>query len=138
MATGVKFECFVYDTLLGKHDFDNDTLKIALTNTAPTAATDTVLGDITQITAEHGYSAGGSALANVTITETDGTATLAADDLTFTASGGSFGPFRYAVLYNDTAPGDPLIMYWDRGSSVTITTGNTAKIDFGSAVLSAV
>lgn len=138
MAAGVKFHCFAEDALLGKHNFSSDTLKVALTNTAPSQSGDEVLADITQITAQNGYSAGGTAVANTAIVNTSGVVTLSGDDVVFTASGGSFGPFRYAVLYNDTASGDPLIVYWDRGSSVTIATGNTAKIDFGSAVLSAV
>jgi hypothetical protein len=54
----------------------------------------------------------------------------------FTASGGSFGPWRYAVLYNDTptSPADPLIGWWDYGSSVTTQTGETVTIDFGASI----
>jgi hypothetical protein len=50
----------------------------------------------------------------------------------WTASGGSIGPFRYVILFNDTptSPADPLIGYWDIGTNVTITTGNTFTADF--------
>ena len=55
-----------------------------------------------------------------------------ADPATWTAAGGSIGPFRYAVLYNDspTSPADPLIGWWDYGSSITLATGETFTVDF--------
>jgi len=136
MAAGVKFHCFAEDTLLGKHDFSSDTFKVALTNTAPSASNDAVLADITQITAENGYSSGGGAVANVAMDNTSGVVSISGDDVVFTASGGSFGPFRYAVLYNDTASGKPLIMYWDRGSSAAIDAPNTMRVDFGATIIS--
>ena len=42
------------------------------------------------------------------------------NDVTFTAAGGSIGPFRYVVLYNDTptSPADPLIGWYDYGTNL--------------------
>ena len=50
----------------------------------------------------------------------------------FTATGGSIADFRYAVLYNDTptSPADPLIGFFDYGSTVSLPTGETFTIDF--------
>jgi len=52
-------------------------------------------------------------------------------DSTFTASGGSIATFRYAVIYNSTptSPLKPLIGWWDYGTGVTITSGNSFLVD---------
>ncbi len=139
MAAYVKYNCFVGDItaktedLLGTAGATSDTCKIALTNAAPNVATHTVLADITEIGAGNGYSAGGTSIANVG-SRSSGTFTLVGTDVVFTASGGTIGPFRYAVLYDDTATGDPLIAYWDYGSSVTLAAGETFTVDFGASV----
>lgn len=135
MATGVKFHTFVQDVGRGVHNLNSNTLKIALTNTAPTASSNTVLADITQISAGNGYTTGGTTVASTAYSQTSGTGSLTGTDVVFTASGGSIGPFRYAVLYNDTSASDSLIQYWDYGSSITVTDGNTFTVDFGATIL---
>ena len=125
MATFNKFECFVGDVGDKVHDLDADTLRVYLTNNAPSASADSVKADLAGITEQiqNGWS------------ETSGTATLTAVDYEWTASGGSFGAFRYVVLYNDTATNDPLVAWWDYGSSITVTEGEKFKTDFGASVL---
>lgn len=56
--------------------------------------------------------------------------------MTITASGGTVGPFRYVVLYNDTpaSPADPLIAWWDYGSALTLNDTETFTIDFGASI----
>lgn len=130
-----KFQDFVEQLGKGVHNFSSHTFKIALTNTAPTAATNTVLADITQISAGGGYTAGaggGYTLASVVWAETGGIAKLTIGDLVITATGASVGPFRYAVLYNDsaTSPADALIGYYDYGSALTLADTETLTIDF--------
>jgi hypothetical protein len=103
-----------------------------LTNSAPTAA-NSVKADLTEISAGNGYTAGGNTASVTSWSQTSGTAKLVlADPSTWTASGGSIGPFRYAVLYNDTptSPADPLVGYWDYGSSITLASGETFTVDF--------
>lgn len=125
-----KFNCFVEDLGKGVHNFSAHTLKAALTNTAPTA-TNTVLANITQISTAGGYPAGGFQLDSVTYAQTGGTAKLSIADETFTASG-TTDAFRYVVLYNDspTTPADPLIGWYDYGSSIQLNSGETFTIDF--------
>ena len=141
MALYQKFDQFVEDLAKKIHNLNSDTLKVMLTNTAPSAA-NTVLANITEITPGNGYSAGGSAATFVSGAQSSGTYKLVLNDVTFTASGGSIGPFRYAVLYNDTptSPADPLIAWWDYGTSLTLTNGNsfTVNLDQSSGVFTLV
>lgn len=136
MASFVKYECFVENVAEKVHNLGSDTLKIALTNTAPNAATHTVLADITEISAGNGYTAGGSAVTVTGSAQSGGTYSLSQSaDVVFTASGGSIGPFRYAVLYNDTSTSDSLIGYWDYGSSISLNSGETFTVDMGATIL---
>lgn len=134
MATYNKFECFVGDLGDKVHDLDGDTLKVYLTNNAPSASADSVLADLAGITAQNGYAA--TDITNVW-SETSGTGTLTGTDVVFTASGGSFGPFRYVVIYNDTptSPADPLVAWWDYGAAITVNAGETFTVDFGASIL---
>ena len=131
MAAFNKFNAFVENLSEGVHNLQSDTLKIMLTNTAPTAA-NAVKADIAEITAANGYVAGGAQATVSSSAQTGGTYKLVLDDVTITASGGSVGPFRYAVLYNDTptTPADPLIGWYDYGSSITLNDGEPLTVDF--------
>jgi len=134
MTTPVKYHCFVQDVGRKLHNLDTDTLKIALTNSAPNAATHTTIGDVTQVANGNGYTTGGTAVANQDYTQTAGVGTLIGDDVVFTATG-AVGPFRYAVLYNDTAAADNLIQYWDYGSPITMANTDTFTVNFGANIL---
>lgn len=124
-----KFNDFPEQVLKGVHNFSAHVFKVALSNTAPAAA-NTVLADIVQVAATGGYVAGGYALDSVVLSETAGIAKVIVADEVITAAGGSVGPFRYAVLYNDTAPGKPLVSFYDRGDSVTLLDGEALTVDF--------
>jgi hypothetical protein len=132
MATYTKFQQFVEDLAHGVHDLETDAITVALSNTAPSASDDAVLGDITTVSTAN--------LDDVTPTisssgQTSGTYKLVLADLTMTASG-AVGPFRYVILYNDTAANDPLICWYDYGSEVTLASGDTFKLDFGTELFS--
>jgi len=130
MASFNKFNSFVEALAEKKHDLGADTLKVLLTNTAP-VATNSVKADLTEISAGNGYTAGGNTAAVSSSAQTSGTYKLVlGDPATFTASGGSVGPFRYAVLYNDTASNKELIGWWDYGSSITLASGESFAVDF--------
>jgi hypothetical protein len=120
MATFNKYNCFVENLAEKVHNLQSDTLKVALTNTAPTAA-DTVW-DTTVYpapVAANGYTAGGNSLTVSSSSQTSGTYKLVIADTVFTATSGGIGPFRYVVLYNSTASG-AVIGYYDYGSSIKI------------------
>jgi hypothetical protein len=129
MATFNKFNSFVEATAEKSHNLGADTLKVMLTNSAPIAS-NTIKANLTDISAGNGYTAGGTAASITSSAQTSGTYKLVLADVVFTASGGSIGPFRYAVLYNDTATNKELIGWWDYGSNVTLASGETFTVDF--------
>ena len=127
MASFNKFNSFVSDVATKVHNLNSDTLKIMLTNTAP-VATNTVKSNIAEISAVNGYTAGGLTASFVSGSNSSGTYRLILQAVPWTASGGSIGPFEYAVLYNATAPSGNLIGWWDYGTAITLTNGNTFTV----------
>ena len=131
MAAFTKFNAFVENLAEGKFGLGTDTLKVYLSNTTPDAAADGVKADLAEISAGNGYTAGGNTASITSSSQTSGTYKLVlGDPATWTASGGSIGPFRYAVLYSDTAASDELIGYWDYGTSITLADGESFAVDF--------
>lgn len=133
MATFNKYNQFVADLASGVHQLQTGTshvLKVALSNTAP-SATHATLSQVSELTTGGGYTAGGISVGTITGSQTSGTFKLTGGtDPVWTGSGAGFTA-RYAILYNDTptSPADPLIGYWDYGSSVTVAAGETLTVD---------
>ena len=133
MATFVTFDDFREQLGLAKHNLNTDTLRVALSNTAPTASTNTALSDITQIS----YTNLDKSLEDTqnTWAQSGATCTCTGTAITYTASG-TVATFRYVILYNDTqtSPADALIGYWDYGvGGVTLATGETFTIKFNNS-----
>jgi len=138
VASFNKFESFVEKLAEKEHNLGADTLKIYLSNAAPSASADLVKTDLAEITNQNGY----TAPATVTVTgssQTAGTYSLTQSaDVAWTASGGSFGPFQYVVLYNDTHASDALIGWWDYGSAISVNNGETFTVDLSATILTIV
>jgi hypothetical protein len=129
MATITKFYSFVEAIHEKVHNLGSDTLKVLLTNTAP-VLTNTQKSNISgELSTANGYTAGGATITITASSQSTGLYTLLASDVTWTATG-NIGPFRYAVIYNDTASNDELIGFIDYGYSITVTNGQTFTIDF--------
>ena len=135
MASFVKINDFVANAVENM-DLESDQLVIALSNTAPssessnpTADGNGILGNVTQISYSNLSSRN---LTTSSSGQSGGVYKLVIADLTLTASGGSVAAFRYVYIYNDTvtSPADPLIGYYDYGSSLTLNDGDTFTIDF--------
>jgi hypothetical protein len=128
MATYNKFNAFVADVANKVHNFGSDTFKLLLTNTAP-VATNAVKADLTEITAGSGYTAGGATVTLTSSTQSSGTYKYIASAAspTWTASG-SMATFRYVTIYNSTAASGNLVGWWDNGSGVSLTTGQTFTV----------
>jgi hypothetical protein len=150
MATFTKFNCFTTDILIKKHNLSSDTIKVLLTNAAPSAAdtvVDTTTGTCTvkstsnaaEIAAQNGYAKGGFAVTIVSVSDAgSGVATVVGTDTANNPSGGTFGPFQWAVMYNDTAGTTstrPVIGFWNRGSAITpdSANGDTFTLNFTDA-----
>lgn len=131
MASYNKIQDFTEQLVRGVHLFATNSFKVMLVNSPAPVATNTVKADLTDIAAGNGYTAGGTAT-TITVSETTGTTKVVGTDVVFTASGGTIGPFRYAVLYNDSAvsPAKALIAWWDYGSSITLNSGESFTVDF--------
>lgn len=141
MATFVMFDKFAVNALgggvvgdAGMTDWLSHTIKATLhTNTwVPSVTGNEVFADATnELTTAFGYTAGGQTL-TASIPDEVEPINFVVADFSWTASGGSIGPFRYCVVWNDTptVPADPLIGYIDVGAgSLTITDGNTVTFD---------
>jgi hypothetical protein len=132
MATYNKFQAFVEHLAEGVHNLQSHTLKIMLVNSPAPVATNSLKADLTEIAAGNGYTAGGVTVTISASAQAAGTYKATATDGAITATGGTVGPFRYAVLYNDTptSPADPLIAWWDYGSSISLLDGEPLNLDF--------
>jgi hypothetical protein len=128
MATLNKVNTFTKNMAEKVHNFASDQLMVALVASANApVATNTQLTNLTEISYTNCSS---RVITTSSSSQTSGTYKLVLADLVLTASGGSVGPFRYVVLYNNTATNKELIGWYDYGSDVTLASGETFTIDF--------
>ena len=126
MAFSGNYMCTSFKTELmtGTHNFTastGNTFKLALyDNSASFTAATTAYTTSNEISGS-GYSAGGGTLTNVTPTSSSTTAFTDFDDLTFSTATSTA---RGALIYNDTAAGDPSIVVLDFGGDKTSTAGD--------------
>lgn len=125
MATFNKINSFVEALSEKVHNLGSDQLMVALSNSAPSSS-NTQLSNITEITYTNLSS---RVITTTSSAQTSGTYKLVLTDLVLTASG-AVGPFRYVVLYNNTATNKELIGWYDYGSALTMANTDTLTIDF--------
>jgi hypothetical protein len=108
-------------------DFDTDVIKVMLCTSAYTPNQDTHVYKDVSVTGEvsgTGYTAGGAALANKTITY-DGPTNVIKLDADDTTWANSTITARYAVIYDDSpATNKPLLGYVDFGADQSSSNGN--------------
>lgn len=126
MAFSGNFMCtsFKVELMQGVHNFTNatgDTFKLAMyDNSASFTAATTAYTASNEVGDSGSYVAGGGALTNVTPTSSGTTAFTDFADLSFTsATITAYG----ALIYNDTAAGDPAVCVLDFGGAKTSTNG---------------
>jgi len=137
VATFNKFYCFTTDLGLEKHQLNTDTLMVYLSNDQPVVGDTIYNGGATgpvEITAKNGYTAKGKDVTNTWADAGSGVATLSIGaDLVWTGStvtdATGFGPFQWAVLFNEDGPADELIGWWEYGAAA-ITVMDTESFTF--------
>ena len=126
---------FKVELLKGVHDFTattGNTFKIALyTSSATLGASTTAFSATNEITNASGsaYTSGGATLTSVTPTASSTTAVCDFADVSYTSA--SFTA-NGALIYNDSATGDPAVCAIAFGSDKTVTSG-TFTIQFPTA-----
>ena len=127
MAFSGNYMCtsFKKELMTATHNFTNssgNTFKLALyTNSSSFNAATTAYTTSNEVSASGSYSAGGGALTNVTPTSNTGVAFTDFDDITFTSATITA---RGALIYNDSASGDPSVVVLDFGADKTSTSGD--------------
>lgn len=131
MATYTKFEQTVEDIAHKVHDFSSDLFTLALTNSSnPPLVTNSVLADLTEISYTN---LGSRNFVLNTSGQAGGVYTLSQNDLVIAATG-AVATFRFGVLYNNTAAGDPLVAFWDGGKDFTLANGESFTFDFATNI----
>jgi hypothetical protein len=113
------------------HNFTSDTIRLALSSTAPAPGTTFLLANVTNITAGNGYIAaveGAGKAAPLTVSRSGQTTTVAhTATVVWTATGGPIAAFRYVIWWNDTptSPANPVIGWIDHGSTINMAVSDT-------------
>ncbi len=124
------FEAFLEALAEKAHNLGSDSLKVALTNIAPSASADAVLADLTEISYAN---CSARDLTTSSSAQAAGVYKLVIADLNIAAAGGAIAGFRYVVIYNDTATNKELIGFYDYGSTLNIADGESMDLDLDGA-----
>ncbi len=137
------FNEFLEDEGLKIHELNTDTVKCGLTNGTTTPAATTAdprwgAGGTTNFAAEEvtpggNYVAGGTDVTN-TFSESAGTATLGASNISWAQNASNPTNATWGILYNDTSAGKEAIAYVDLGGAFDMTTGDLS-ITWGSSAI---
>jgi len=115
---------FKKELLEAKHNFlasGGNSFKLALYTSSATLGAATTAYSATNETSGTGYSAGGAALTNINPASSGTTGFTDFDDLTFSSSTITANG---ALIYNDTASGDPAVCSLAFGGDKTSTSGD--------------
>lgn len=107
----------------------SDVFKVMLTNKEPNAR-QRKYADVAgnEVADGNGYTKGG-VVCQLTAANHSGSETISAADVNFKASKDSVGPFRYAVLYDDTPSDKPLLCWFDYKETVALRKGEQITIE---------
>ncbi len=117
------FKNFLADAYRGLHDFSDNDLAVALTNTEPDQAADSVIGDITEIDYMYLSSRDINLLSEGLSTSSY---RVTSAPLTIHCYGGVSAAFQYSVIYKKS--NGRLIGYSDYGATLMLGDGDSLKI----------
>lgn len=112
-----------------------DTYKLKLLTAATFSAAHTTLAGTggTEVANGNGYTTGGATLANVAVTTVStNDAAFDADDVAWTASGGSLAA-AFGILYNDTDTNDPPVAFIDFDGTKTAADGTNFIVSWNAS-----
>ena len=119
----------------GAIDLSSDTFKVALMGSGFTFDPDThgTWADVSasELAGGSGYTAGGETLTVSSAwaqDNTDDQGTVSWNNVTWTASGGDIGPFRAAIIYDDTHASDVIVGCIDFETDITTADGNIFQL----------
>jgi len=126
MAFTGNFMCtsFKKELMEAKHNFllsGGDTFKLAMYDNNASFDASTTAYTATNEVSGTGYSAGGGTLTRIDPSSSGTTAFTSFSDLTFSTATVTA---RGALIYNDTASGDPTVIVLDFGADKTSTAGD--------------
>lgn len=116
-------------------DFADDTFKIILVSSTYSFSYDhAVLADIAgELTDGHGYTVGGQAISGVSFEVNDHIAKFDAEDVTWSALGGTIGPMTGAIVYDNTTVDKRLLFYQDFGGEQSAGDSIDFRVIFDSS-----
>ena len=119
----------------GLTDHNTDTFKITLHNNYTFDATHNDFSDVSssELASNFGYTQQTETLTTVTSVQAAGTYVFNADNVTWTASGGTIGPATDAWVYDDTATSDKLVCAIDFGASESANDGAEFNINWNAS-----
>lgn len=128
------FEKKVYNhtrKLIAEQGVDLNNLKVLLMDDATFDATDTAVSELAgSEVSGNGWTAGGEAIANVTITTVDTNgAKIDGDDITVTATGGSISASAGVVIDDTNVDAEVLVMFRFLNDAGTAVEARTADQD---------
>lgn len=141
MATYTKYDTFIENLFNKQIDGfgTTDTWNVIIHTDAPAPTTDNVIGDLTQIAGNNGYTTDGSSI-TYNSTRTGATLTATATDVVWTAVTGNLGSSttgRYFTIVDVTSTNKNLLCSYDYGATFTVAVGETMTVDFGASLFTA-
>lgn len=139
MATFTRPDIFSKNLCDKVFDLDSDSMRWALTNTAPVAGTTNTIANVTQIATGGGYTqwagggTGGISATLAALSQTGASTNFGLSAASVLTASGAIATFRYPVLVDDTpaSPLDPVVGWLDHGSGITPAATDTYTLPTG-------